>query len=213
MRRAAGRKLRSSDHGGTHTVEARKNPKKPPDLSEALRQAEERFESLVGLSSDWYWEQDESYRFTVMTGSNLEASGIDPKRVLGTARWDNDAVPVGDGGSWDKHKAVLKARRPFSDFVYTRPDSKGELHYFSISGVPIFDGKGRFCGYRGVGKEITAARRADELLRLEHAITRCLAAGEGLSETRKGVIREVCESQNWYVGRYIMADQEAGVVG
>src|SRR6266699_2765994 len=151
MRGAAGRKLRSSDHAGRHTVEARRNPKKPPDLGEALRQAEERFESLVGLSSDWYWEQDKSYRFTVITGSNLKAAGIDPKRILGTARWDNDAVPVGDGGSWEKHKAVLEARRPFSDFVYQRPDSKGELHCISASGVPVFDGKGRFCGYRGCG--------------------------------------------------------------
>jgi len=193
-------------------MEARKNPKKPHDLSEALRLAEERFENLIGLSSDWYWEQDESYRFTVITGSDLEAAGIDPKRVLGTARWDNDAVPVGDGGSWNKHKAALKTKRPFSDFVYQRPDSKGELHYFSVSGLPVFDGKGRFCGYRGVGKDITAARRADELLRLEHAITRCLAAGEGLSETLKGVIREICESQNWDVGRYFTADEKAGVL-
>src|SRR2546422_11455274 len=102
-------------------MEARKNPKKPHDLSEALRLAEERFESLVGLSSDWYWEQDDSYRFTVITGSDLEAAGVDPKQVLGTARWDNDAVPVGDGGSWDKHKAVLQARRAVLDFVYQRP--------------------------------------------------------------------------------------------
>src|SRR6266545_986148 len=212
MRRAAGRELRPSDHAGRQTVEARKNPKKPPDLGEALRQAEERFESLVGLSSDWYWEQDDSYRFTVITGSNLEAAGIDPKRILGTARWDNDAVPVGDGGSWDKHKAVLKARRPFSEFVYQRPDSKGELHCISVSGVPVFDDKGRFCGYRGVAKDITAARRADELLRLEHAITRCLAAGEGLAETLKGVLREICESQNWEVGHYFRPDEKAGVL-
>src|SRR6266700_4987713 len=145
MRGAAGRKLRSSDHAGRHTVEARKNPKKPPDLGEALRQAEERFESLVGLSSDWYWEQDKSYRFTVITGSNLDAAGIDPKRVLGTARWDNDAVPVGDDGRWDKHKAVLEARQPFSDFIYKRAGAKGGQHYFSVSGQPVFDGKGHFC--------------------------------------------------------------------
>src|SRR5689334_13473030 len=181
-------------------MEARKNPKKPDDPGGALRLAEERFESLIGLSSDWYWEQDDSFRFTVVMGSHLEASGVDAKRVLGTTRWDNDAVPVGDGGSWEKHKAVLKAKRPFSDFVYKRPAANGEVHYFSVSGLPVFDGEGRFCGYRGVGKDITAARRADELLGLEHSITRRLAAGEGLPETMKGVIREICESQNWEVG-------------
>src|SRR6266568_2372851 len=212
MRGAAGRKLRSSDHAGRHTVEARKNPKKPPDLGEALRQAEERFESLVGLSSDWYWEQDKSYRFTVITGSNLEAAGIDPKRILGTARWDNDAVPVGDGGSWEKHKAVLEARRPFSDFVYQRPDSKGELHCISASGLPVFDGKGRFCGYRGVGKDITARKRAEELQALEHAVNRSLAQADSVAAAVRAVIRAVCETEGWECGRYFRWSERDGVL-
>src|SRR6266498_4789956 len=212
MRGAAGRKLRSSDHAGRHTVEARKNPKKPPDLGEALRQAEERFESLVGLSSDWYWEQDDSYRFTVITGSNLEAAGIDPKRILGTARWDNDAVPVGDGGSWDKHKAVLEARRPFSDFVYQRPDSKGELHYISASGLPVFDSKGRFCGYRGVGKDITARKRAEELQALEHAVNRSLAQADSVAAAVRAVIRALCETEGWECGRYFRWSERDGVL-
>src|SRR6266496_555996 len=212
MRGAAGRKLRSSDHAGRHTVEARKNPKKPPDLGEALRQAEERFKSLVGLSSDWYWEQDESYRFTVITGSNLEAAVIDPKRILGTARWDNDAVPVGDGGSWEKHKAVLEARRPFSDFVYQRPDSKGELHCISASGLPVFDGKGRFCGYRGVGKDITETQRAEQLQSLEHSVAQWIAEAESVQAAMTAVIRAICETEGWECGRYFRPDQEAGVL-
>ncbi len=31
---------------------------------QALRESEERFRSLTALSSDWYWEQDEQFRFT-----------------------------------------------------------------------------------------------------------------------------------------------------
>ncbi|HYU68758.1 MAG TPA: EAL domain-containing protein [Burkholderiales bacterium] len=193
-------------------MEARKNPKKPPDLGEALRQAEERFESLVGLSSDWYWEQDDSYRFTVITGSNLKAAGIDSKRILGTARWDNDAVPVGDGGSWDKHKAVLKARLPFSDFVYQRPDSKGELHCISVSGLPVFDGKGRFCGYRGVAKDITARKRAEELQALEHAVNRSLAQADSVAAAVRAVIRAVCETEGWECGRYFHWSERDGAL-
>ncbi len=189
----------------------RKNPKKPHDLSEALRLAEERFESLIGLSSDWYWEQDDSYRFTVITGGDLEAAGVDPKRVLGTARWDNDAVPAGDGGSWDKHKAVLKARRPFSDFVYQRPDSKGELHYFSVSGLPVFDEKGRFRGYRGVTRDVTKEKREELLLRLEHTVTRSLAEADSVSGALKAVIRAICETEGWDCGRYFRPDNTGGL--
>src|SRR5438034_743889 len=112
MRRAAGRKLRSSGHAGRHTVEARKNPKKPPDLGEALRQAEERFKSLVGLSSPWYWEQGKSYRFTVLTGSNLDAAGIDPTRTLRPPRRDNDAPPHGPATPAPPRHTILYPPRP-----------------------------------------------------------------------------------------------------
>ena len=133
-------------------MEARKKPKKPPDLREKSRQWEERFQVLTELTSEWYWEQDENCRFTLVTGGTL-GHGIDTKNFLGTYRWDRGAVPVGDGGNWDKHKAALKARQPFTDFLFKRPDPKGGMRYISTSGQPIVDGKGRFRGYRGTAKD------------------------------------------------------------
>src|SRR5437016_5088911 len=141
---------------------ARKNLNKPQNSNEELRRWEERFESLIDLSSEWYWEQDEECRFTLVTGSAAGHGGIDTKNFLGTYRWDRGAVPVGDGGSWDKHKAALKARQPFTDFLFKRPDSKGGMRYISTSGQPIVDGKGRFRGYRGIAKDITDALHAQE---------------------------------------------------
>ena len=193
-------------------MEATKRARKPQDLNEALRHAEERFESLIGLSSDWYWEQDDSYRFTAITGSNLETYGIDPEQLLGTTRWDNSTVPVGDGGSWDKHKAVLKARRPFSDFIYKRVDPKGEMRYVSASGLPVFDGKGNFRGYRGVAKDITKSRRDDQLLALEHLVTRRLAEADSPLGALKAVMHAVCETEGWECGRYFRVDEKAGVL-
>ena len=43
-----------------------------------LRQSESRFRSLTGLSSDWYWEQDEEFRLTFMSSRFVERTGIDP---------------------------------------------------------------------------------------------------------------------------------------
>ncbi len=87
-----------------------KNPLQRPredDVSSALREYRERFDSFIELSSEGYWEQDENYRFTLITGGTLGRSGIDPKTYVGTTRWDHGAVPVGYGGSWDAHKAML----------------------------------------------------------------------------------------------------------
>src|SRR5882762_3688193 len=191
---------------------ARKNPIKPKDRNEESQRWEERFQNLAELSSEWYWEQDEDCRFTLMTGSAAGHGGLDPKNVLGTFRWDRGAVPVGDGGSWDKHKAVLKARQPFSDLLYRRASPTGELRTISTSGQPVFDDKGRFRGYRGIAKDVTKSRRAEQLLALEHAVSRRLAEAESTAGALKAVIRAVCETEDWECGRYFRVDEKAGLL-
>ena len=189
-----------------------REPKKPQDSNKALRQCEKRFESLIEISSDGYWEQDENYRFTLIRGGLLEKSGIDPKNYLGTARWDHGAVPVGDDGSWDKHKAVLEARKPFTDFLFKRANSQGEVRIISTSGQPVFDEQGRYRGYRGIARDITARRRDEQLLALEHSVNRCLAEAESASGALQAAMRAVCEAQGWKCGRYFRVDEKAGLL-
>ncbi len=196
-------------------MEARKNPKKPKrprDVNEALRQIETRFESFIELSSEGYWEQDEKYRFTLISGGTLGKSGINPDSYLGTARWDHGAVPVADGGSWDRHKAVLDARQPFADFLFKRADARGEMRYISASGEPVFDEKGRFSGYRGISKDVTERKRAEELQSLEHSVARRIAAAESVTAAMTAVIRAICETERWECGRYFRVDERAGAL-
>jgi len=180
-----------------------------PDLS-ARSQDEERFNFHLELSSEWYWEQDESYRFTLIKGESFERAGIDPRQLYGTTRWDGGAVPVGN--SWEAHKAALEARQPFTDFVYRRVDSQGDTRYISASGQPVFDAKKRFKGYRGIGKDITASMRAEQLLRLEHVVARSLSEADSASEALKAVIRAICETQSWECGRYFSWDDGTGLL-
>ena len=46
----------------------------------------------------------------------------------------------------------LSARFPFSDVV-VRPASEQDVHW-SLSGSPIFDERGRFLGFRGIGTDL-----------------------------------------------------------
>jgi len=183
----------------------------PSDAAE-LRKCEQRLESFIELSSEGYWEQDENYRFTLITGGTLGRSGIDPKSYLGTTRWDHGAVPAGDAGSWDAHKALLEARQPFTDFLMKRPDANGETRFISASGQPVFDERGRFRGYRGVARDITRERREELLMRLEHTVTRQLGDTDDVAAGLQAVMRAVCETQDWECGRYYALDESAGIL-
>lgn len=124
-----------------------------------LRESEARFRSLTELASDWYWEQDEQGRFTRVSGPALEMLGmaggepVSGEAGAGTAGWnevEREAL-----------RAAIIARRPFIDFVFSRVVDDGSPRQFRVSGEPMFDGSGRFTGYRGIGIEIPGEKRPE----------------------------------------------------
>ncbi|TMH40427.1 MAG: PAS domain S-box protein, partial [Betaproteobacteria bacterium] len=130
---------------------------------EVLRESEERFRNLTELSSDWYWEQDENFRFTMVSDNLHRRLGPVTQSVIGKARWELPTLNMTEA-DWAAHRALLKAHQPFRDLQWHRLDNAGKLQIASISGKPIFDSEGRFCGYRGIGRDITESRRSEEAL-------------------------------------------------
>lgn len=128
-----------------------------------LRLSEARFRDLTELSSDWFWEQDEHYRFTMVSSNVLRYTGLGPEARLGRTRWDFPALNL-SAADWNAHRAVLDARRPFHDFEVRRPDIDGRAIWTSVSGMPLFDGAGKFTGYRGVGRDISNRKREERKL-------------------------------------------------
>lgn len=130
-------------------------------IAAALRASEQRFRDFAAASSDWFWECDTQLRFTWFSDSAGELCGIAPQRLIGRTRQE---IGFGfcDAAAMDSHMAELLAHRPFRDFRYrTRTDS-GELVWFSISGIPVFDPSGNFRGYRGTGCNVTSEVLADQ---------------------------------------------------
>lgn len=126
---------------------------------QAVHEREERAQSLAALSSDWYWEQDEEFRFR-----EIDDPGAKPERRalhhVGRRRWELENTNLTEE-QWAAHRAQLERHEPFHDFEYRRLGTDGKPRWVSISGVPIFDGEGRFRGYRGVGKDITERKQAE----------------------------------------------------
>ncbi|HYN12624.1 MAG TPA: diguanylate cyclase [Burkholderiales bacterium] len=175
------------------------------EAEQAVRDSEARFRSLTNLSSDWFWEQDAEFRFTRLEG-RMVAGGdrVLQQRLIGTRRWESGLETE---GGWDAHRAQLEARQPFQDLLMWRTMADGAVRYVSVSGEPVFDARGAFAGYRGVGRDITAQKRAEQLLKLEHQVARTLAAAEDAGSGLHAVIRAVCQAEGWACGRYFRLDE------
>ena len=162
------------------------------------------------LPSDWYWEQDAELRFSkVEVRNGAPAEQALAARILGKQRWETG---IDIEGGWDAHRAVLEARQPFRDVLMWRTFEDGSRRYLSVTGEPVFDAKGRFTGYRGVGRDVTAQKRVERLLRLEHRVTRCLAEAQSAPAALGTALKAICETEGWDCAEFWKLDESAGVL-
>lgn len=132
---------------------------------QALRESEERFRALSDMSSDFFWEQNEDYEFTALTGrkaAHLQACNV---LTIGMKVWEN-AHDVSRAEVWGPHRTRLEAHESFRNFecALSMPD-KTSL-YLLVNGDPIFDASGKFKGYRGTAKDISAQKATEAQIRL-----------------------------------------------
>lgn len=66
----------------------------------------------------------------------------------------------------------------------------------------MFDVNGKYIGYRGVGRDITDQKNEEDLLRLEHAVTKCLAIVESAREAIAEILKNICDADCWGCGQY-----------
>lgn len=125
-----------------------------------LAESEQRLRSLLDMSSDWYWEQDEHFRFTHISGGLARSTGVDRLERYGRTRWEIACLGISEE-ALRAHQTQVEARLPFRDFQYGYADFQGKTRWVSASGDPIFDADGKFIGYRGVGSDITEKKRAE----------------------------------------------------
>ena len=133
------------------------------EAEERVWQSDARFRSLLALSSDWYWEQDAQLKFTEVAGIDNARDRLDVAQLLSETSFDQ-----GHGlneADLARYKSLTAARQPFKDIVQTVRDADGEWRFISFSGEPVFDREGGFAGYRGIARDVTQTRRAEERIR------------------------------------------------
>ena len=184
----------------------------PADLCESDEPWRAHLLGLIQLSREFYWEQDESHRYTSVIGPVQEIAGVDPARILGRTRWDIGAALVGVEGGWEAHRSRLEAREPFTDLVLRCLNPSGGVRYFTSHGLPGFDRGGRFTGYRGITRDITQRVQMDLRLGIEHGVSRLRAEADAITRVAPQIIKLICETLGWTCGAFWMRDESNDTV-
>jgi diguanylate cyclase (GGDEF)-like protein len=115
----------------------------------------------------WFWETDSLGTLSYVSRQLADDFQCEPDELLGRQfttllSVDHASETMEEGKTLGFH---LSARFPFSDVV-VRPASEEDVHW-SLSGNPIFDDRGRFLGFRGIGTDLTEQRKSErEISRL-----------------------------------------------
>ncbi|MBW8328976.1 MAG: EAL domain-containing protein [Thiobacillus sp.] len=129
----------------------------------ALQQSEARFRSMVESTSDWFWEVDPTGIYTFCNNKVQDLLGYASEEVIGKRPFDFMPPAEAKHIGWT-FRDIVANRRPFSNLENVNLHKDGREVVLETSGVPIFDADGSFRGYRGIDRDITLRRQAQEAL-------------------------------------------------
>jgi PAS domain S-box-containing protein len=132
-------------------------------MEEELKESEERYRALVETSSDWVWEVDANAKYTYADPKVQDILGYAPQEVVG--RTPFQLMPEDEARRVEAIFAEITAdRRQFSGLINANLHRNGQLVVLETSGVPVFGPDGEFMGYRGMDRDVTHRKQAEEEL-------------------------------------------------
>ncbi|MCK5311256.1 MAG: PAS domain S-box protein, partial [Desulfobacteraceae bacterium] len=127
----------------------------------ALRESEIKFRNLVETSSDWIWEVSVEGFYTYSSPQVEEILGYKPEEIIGKTPFD--LMPPEEGVRIAGIcKEIVKKRAPIISLENINLCKDGSPIVIETSGVPVLDETGKVLFYRGIDRNITERKQAEE---------------------------------------------------
>lgn len=130
---------------------------------QSIHQSEERFRNLVETTNDVIWETDGRGVYRYVSPQIRSLLGYRAREVLGKTPVDLVA-PEEKRRMRAQVSRIISTRKPFRSLQTVFQHKYGRRVIIETSGVPIFGEKGKFSGYRGIDRDVTDRRLAEEQL-------------------------------------------------
>ncbi len=132
-------------------------------MESALKESKNRLRDITFSMADWVWEVDEKGVYTYSSQKSFGHAGAFREYVIGKKPFDfmppEEAKRVAAIFS-----EIIANKAPIKDLENWNIGKNGERICLLTNGVPILDENGNLKGYRGVDKDITGRKHAEELL-------------------------------------------------
>jgi PAS domain S-box-containing protein len=131
---------------------------------EALHESEEKYRALVESTSDFIWEVDATGAYTYVSPQVRRILGYEPEELLGKTPFDIMSSEERQRVAPEFDRCVT-GRLPIVALENRALKKDGSIVILETSGMVRTADNGRYLGYRGIDRDITARNRAEQALR------------------------------------------------
>ena len=124
---------------------------------EALVLSEEKFKRFARLSCNWFWELDENLCYLYHSTHQGAMFTDDASSVVGIPRIDSLLPRVADTAQLREHNACLLAHKSIDVVLSWICEGGDKVTYSHVLAEPRYDSRGKFIGYIGCGRDVTAS--------------------------------------------------------
>jgi PAS domain S-box-containing protein len=131
---------------------------------EALRQSEERYRTILEETGDGYFETDLDGNFTFVNDAQARLLGCPKKEIIG-ANYRAFTPEEKAESIFAAYKCMYKTGEPLINFPDEVIRKDGSHGFAETSAFPIRNNNAEIVGFRGVRRDITEHKQAEEALR------------------------------------------------
>ena len=133
-------------------------------MSDALRESEEKYRSLIEMAPDGIIVLDPNRVVTEVNDALLRITGYSREEYVGLYYTDTQGIPVEDLSHWEEiyDRTVYGEKIPAQEVKYFRKD--GSIAWIEVHFNQITSGD-KLIGYQAIVRDITHRKRSEEQLR------------------------------------------------
>jgi PAS domain S-box-containing protein len=130
----------------------------------ALKTSEERLKQVAEKAGEWIWEINTEGLYTYASAVSERLLGYKSEEIVGKKYFYDFFEPQTKQAITKTFFGIFEKKESFKNYINIVIHKNGSKVILETTGTPILDEKGNLLGYRGIDRDFTRRKRAEDRL-------------------------------------------------